>query len=182
MKKKVTKKLSGTIKMKDTMGMITDGGSSARVHSPLGEMGEKLVNTYGKEKDGQKKMADEYLNKELRLGDKWYLINSAWFQKWKAFVGLDSSLSARDRSSLGPLDKICNSSLLTTNGQSLREDLTEGNDYFTICEELWSYLVKIYSISSPKVRLTLYLLLLATILYGVCIVVVVAERMLLSAS
>lgn len=139
--------------MKDTMGMITDGGSSAatatRVHSPLGALGEKLANTYGKDKDGQRKMADEYLNKQLQVGDKWYLINSAWFLKWKTYIGLETSLSARDRT--GSPDKICNSSLLTPNGQSLLPGLTEENDYFTICEELWWYLVKVYSITSQKV-------------------------------
>ena len=140
--------------MKDTMGMLTDaGGSSARVHSPLGDLGEKMVAKYGKEKEGQKKAANEYMDKDLKVGDKWYLISSAWFQKWKAFVGLDSNLSARERANMGPLDKINNSSLLVPNSSALRDDLTEENDYFTVCEELWSYLVKIYSISSPNVGL-----------------------------
>ncbi len=46
--------------------------------------------------------------------------------------------------------QINNNSLLN-NQMRLKENLTEEIDYFIVPEELWTYLVQIYTISRPEV-------------------------------
>ena len=47
--------------------------------------------TYGASLEGQRKMAMEYEGKPLKLGDKWYLINSDWYTRWLKYIGLDAT-------------------------------------------------------------------------------------------
>ena len=103
-------------------------------------------------RDDQKQKATELMNKELKLGQKWYLINSDWFTRWANFVNFNND---NDYTSnfLSP-DKINNKTLLNITeqqGYHLKKELTEEIDYYTVCEELWTYLVHIYSINSSEV-------------------------------
>ncbi len=50
-------------------------------------------------------------------------------------------------------DKINNKTLIDSISKQLRTDLSEEMDYFTIPEELWDYLKKIYSITQEEVVL-----------------------------
>ena len=104
-------------------------------------------------REEQKNKALKWINKELKLGDKWYLINSDWYTRWANFVGLelnndDSQKSNSLTNFLSP-DRINNKTLLNTDNQL--KQLTEEVDYYTICEELWNYLVKIYGITQQEV-------------------------------
>lgn len=110
--------------------------------------------------DEQKRMAIEFKNKELKLGDKWYLINSDWFTKWTSYIGLELDefnnlmpKSDGENTTLKP-DKINNKSLLTMNPVTkklfLKDNILEDTDYYTVPEELWNYLVKIYGLSRSE--------------------------------
>lgn len=109
-------------------------------------------------REEQKNKALRWINKELKLGDKWYLINSDWYTRWANFVDVqlnndNDSLKIHKSNSitnfLSP-DKINNKTLLD-NENHLKQDLTEEVDYYTICEELWNYLVNIYGITQKEV-------------------------------
>jgi hypothetical protein len=105
-------------------------------------------------REKQREFALSTLNRELNLGDKWYLLNKDWFQRWSAYIGLESS----EKVSEIPPEKISNRRLLETDAKSigspagkrvrLREDILENADYVTVPQELWNYLVNIYSLES----------------------------------
>lgn len=110
--------------------------------------------------EDQKLKASKWLHKDLKVGDKWYLINSDWYTRWANHVGIqlpndNASLHTSNQgqtakqSSYSP-DKINNKTLLNSDNQ-LKTQLTEEVDYYMICEELWNYLVSVYSTTSPEV-------------------------------
>ena len=120
--------------------------------------------TMTESRDDQKLKAIKLMNKKLKSGDKWYLINSDWFTRWANFVGyqlnndnetiMTSKSNSKEGSSLSNFlspDKINNKTLLINGTEHLKQQLTEEVDYYTVCEELWNYLVQIYSINSPEV-------------------------------
>jgi hypothetical protein len=118
--------------------------------------------TMTESRDDQKLKAIKLMNKKLKLGDKWYLINSDWFTRWANFVGYqlnnDNETIMTSNSKVGSSlsnflspDKINNKTLLINGTEQLKQQLTEEVDYYTVCEELWNYLVQIYSINSPEV-------------------------------
>ena len=114
-------------------------------------------------RDDQKLKAIELMVKEFKLGDKWYLINSDWLKNWANFVGYEiDKYSIRNKlnttSSKSDLPcKINNKQLVNKLKQEiyneihLKPGLSE-DEYYYICEELWNYLVEIYSINSPEVN------------------------------
>ncbi len=119
-------------------------------------------------RDDQKLKAIKLMNKKLKLGDKWYLINSDWFTRWANFVGYqlnndnETLMTGNSNGKLGSSlsnflspDKINNKTLLINGTENLKQQLTEEVDYYTVCEELWSYLVQIYSTNSPQVIITI---------------------------
>ena len=128
--------------MKDTTGMTEHAFNKtpSELKSSLNN-----IDKYGVSKDDQLKMANEYRDKPLKVGDKWYLINAEWFNKWAKFIGLDS------KGSLTRPDAIDNKCLFKPESTVLKEGIQEDIDYFTIPEELWDYLVKIYSVAQPEV-------------------------------
>ena len=129
--------------MKDT----TTGMTDTAFNKTPSELKSSLnnIDKYGFSKEDQLKMANEYRNKPLSVGDKWYLINADWFNKWAKYIGLDS------KGSLTIPDAIDNKCLFKPESKVLKEGIQEEIDYYTIPEELWDYLVKIYSIAQPEV-------------------------------
>ena len=133
---------------------------------------QQNIITTTESRDDQKLKAIKLMNKELKLGDKWYLINSDWFTRWANFVGYQINndndtvmTNQSNKTSISSLsnflspDKINNKTLLTNSTDNtnqhqlhLKQQLTEEVDYYTVCEELWNYLVQIYSINSPEVN------------------------------
>ena len=97
----------------------------------------------------QRHMAQKYANKPLRLGDKWYLVNADWYCRWCSFIGFDrasATLGATTSSSLSP-GSIDNHALVERdNKRQLRDSVAEEIDYFTVCEELWSYWTRAYKL------------------------------------
>ena len=118
-------------------------------------------NIYGTSKLDQKRAYDDLKGKKLRVGDKWYLINSDWFTKWLNYLNvpnndsLQSPSLTNSSSSCPAPDKINNKSLISfnpiTSKSFLKESLNEELDYHTVCEELWKYLVNIYGIARQEV-------------------------------
>lgn len=106
--------------------------------------------------DDQKSKGLQYLNKELKLGDKWYLINNEWFQKWLDYVGIKKDITYTPIEPIASQlpSKINNQSLLSldedTKTYILKENLQEDTDYVTIPQELWDYLTQIYLLDSEN--------------------------------
>jgi hypothetical protein len=98
--------------------------------------------------EDQRNKAQLYLNKNLQLGDKWYLINADWFNKWLIYIGMDKEKP--DFYSNQPPGIIDNSSLLMPDRVHLKAMLSEELDYFTISEELWNYLSTLYQITQEE--------------------------------
>ena len=100
-------------------------------------------------KADQLKMVNENIDKPLALNDKWYLVNSDWFTRWFKYIGY----KVEETSNISP-DKINNKSLLLYNERtkrnSLREDILEEVDYYTVSHELWTYLVSCYGLSNAE--------------------------------
>ena len=104
----------------------------------------------------QKSTGLKYLDKDLKQGDKWYLINFDWFKKWLDYVGIkkDTIYSSIEPNSSEPPGKINNQSILQldtdTNTYVLRDSLLEDTDYVTVPQELWDYLTQIYLLDSDN--------------------------------
>jgi len=96
----------------------------------------------------QRKKAELYLNKSLQLGDKWYLINADWFNKWLTYIGM-SKERPNFYSNQAP-GRIDNSNLLMPDKVHLKESLREEMEYFPICEELWNYLSTLYQVTQSE--------------------------------
>jgi hypothetical protein len=118
---------------------------------------------YGKSREEQKRAFEELGNTQLRLGDKWFLINSDWYTKWLNYLGVayEDSLqyksTAESEQVVPAPDKINNKSLLTFNAVtkrfSLKETIVEELDYYTVPEELWLYLSELYETTRKEVGL-----------------------------
>jgi ubiquitin carboxyl-terminal hydrolase 4/11/15 len=102
-------------------------------------------NVYDFSKEEQLKMANKYLEKQLNIDDKWYLINSDWYTRWIKYINLNSG----ELNNISP-EKINNKSLVelneSTKNYMLKKGLQEESDYFTVPIELWTYLVKCYGL------------------------------------
>ncbi|XP_068685473.1 ubiquitin carboxyl-terminal hydrolase 15-like [Montipora capricornis] len=100
----------------------------------------------------QKKELTEGIQKPLRKGDAWYLVDCRWFKQWKKFLGFDTC--SRDQFGVGdhlnhpgPID---NSSLLADDGITLKEHLIDGLDYNLLPEDTWFKLVSWYGVTSGQ--------------------------------
>jgi hypothetical protein len=91
--------------------------------------------------------------KQLKLGDKWYLISSDWYNRWASYVALDQKQKPTEI----PPDRISNKKLFEQDVKSqvkklkLKDSLIEEIDYVIVSYELWNYLVSIYGLESPEV-------------------------------
>lgn len=88
-------------------------------------------------KEGQ--LIDKLLNDfKMDQHQKWYLISTKWWHKWRAFVGLDKDVGV----SCEKPSSIDNSHLTKVDQDeiTLRKFLTEGVDYELIPEPVWNLL------------------------------------------
>ena len=99
----------------------SDKLSSLKANSVSMDSPTKTSHTQGFSKEDQLKMAREYLEKPLIVGDKWYLVNSDWFTRWLKYIGHETASSAVTSltkhaapSNISP-EKINNKSLLEFN-------------------------------------------------------------------
>lgn len=105
--------------------------------------------------ESQKQLALEYLEKRLKEGDKWYLVNGEWFKKWLSYIGIkkDHVITACEASNEPP-GKISNKSILEKDPDIdyyyLKEGLLEEADYFTVPEELWKCFTEEYTLESEN--------------------------------
>lgn len=110
-------------------------------------------------RETQLKIARTFIEKELKLGEKWYLLSKDWFSHWAAYIGLDETEKLKET----PPEKINNRKLFEIDHRSpvtgsqakklkLREGLVEDIDFVTIPKEIWSYLVDVYSVESQDVN------------------------------
>lgn len=136
-----------------TISSISESTRSHRSNS-TSKSSSVIMSKESMTREKQREFALSTLNRELKLGDKWYLLNKDWFQRWSAYIGLESS----EKVSEIPPEKISNRRLLETDSKSigspagkkvrLREDIVENADYVTVPQELWNYLVNVYSLES----------------------------------
>jgi hypothetical protein len=131
--------------MKDT----SLNSSTSTTATAIDNFKSKLTNQMTTQSiEDQRKAAELYLNKRLQLGDKWYLINADWFNKWLIYIGMD-----KDRPNFysnQPPGRIDNSNLLMPDKVHLKGTLSEDIDYFTISEELWNYLSAVYLLTQAE--------------------------------
>jgi hypothetical protein len=114
---------------------------------------KKIIRTFSRKKmktltkEEQKALAKDASDCELRLDDKWYVVDLTWYQKWLNFIGLETTESA-----FGSPGPISNASLLDSDGY-LKEGVIELSDYQLVPEKLWKVLLQTYGVVSEKVIL-----------------------------
>jgi hypothetical protein len=139
--------------MKDTQNILQ---SNENINNVI-DNNFKLTPTYAASLEGQRKIAMELNGKSLKLGDKWYLINSDWYIRWLKYIGLDATIATtptKNVLSQTPPNpgEINNRSLFVDDEKNqLKPDLQEEIDYSPVPEELWNFIKKIYPISNEKV-------------------------------
>jgi hypothetical protein len=96
-------------------------------------------------KNEQKTLAEECLKLALEINDKYYLINSHWYQKWADYIGLNKLQETSQHPGI-----INNEALLEQDG-SLKSNILLEVDYNLVHERLWNCLKNTYDIQSDKV-------------------------------
>ena len=104
----------------------------------------------------QKNFGNQHINKELEVGDKWYLISSDWFCRWASYVGIklndnDVNHHSTLNAPLPSPGKINNRTLFDETTKQLKNDIVENVDFQAIPEQLWDYLKSIFSITNEDV-------------------------------
>ncbi|XP_062606543.1 ubiquitin carboxyl-terminal hydrolase 15-like [Saccostrea cucullata] len=87
----------------------------------------------------------DFLKTELRRGDYWYLVDAAWFKKWKKYVGFDQwDLASKGDSDEypGPIDN----SPLITDDSVLKDHLIDELDYILLPKDAWNFLQQKYGV------------------------------------
>jgi hypothetical protein len=126
--------------------MRDTSASTTRLSAALSSNSQTTSIASKQTKEEQRKFYEKNKDKPLELGDKWYLINTSWFQRWLAYIGVEEP-----ETNISP-ERINNACLMKPNdNKHLRDDLLEENDYYTVSEELWKYLVNIYSTTCDEV-------------------------------
>lgn len=97
-------------------------------------------------KSEQQKLAEESKELPLALDDKYYLINSHWYDQWSYFVGLKKHFENSSQQHPGPID---NKELLESDG-SLKREIVLDIDYYLVHENLWNCLKSCYGTQSDK--------------------------------
>ncbi len=103
----------------------------------------------------QYKFSYKLLNKEMKLGEKWYLINKDWYNKWSTFINrnnfnlLEQPGVINNDSILIDLNHL-NISIFN-DFDRLKPNLVKGLDYYVVCQDLWEYLKKVYGVSKKEV-------------------------------
>ena len=111
----------------------------------------------------QYKFSYKLLNKEMKLGEKWYLINKDWYNKWTTFINRNN-FNRLEWPGVINNDYILNDSNTNSfkindsffSADQLRSSLTQYVHYFIVCEELWEYLKTVYGLSKKEVFLLIF--------------------------
>ncbi|CAF4888812.1 unnamed protein product [Rotaria sp. Silwood1] len=93
------------------------------------------------------------LQKELKVDDKYVIIDIKWLKHWKRFVGIDKS-DEEQVTEPGPIDFTTLAHPATANNSKevqLRLDAVEENDYTFIPYELYKELEQIYNRIGPEI-------------------------------
>ncbi|ORX47413.1 cysteine proteinase [Hesseltinella vesiculosa] len=92
-------------------------------------------------------------NKPLQQGDAWFLVPTAWYDRWQKFIKRVSSTNeaTRQLGSETPPGPIDTSVLLTDNGRHLLPDLLEDEDFVLVPEQAWFALDKWYGCSPEAI-------------------------------
>ena len=143
-------------------GIMTVFGNSNGVSNEQPSLAKSSITgspgkTYSATPAEQSKFVEDCRDQGLIVGDKWYLISSHWFLKWAQYTGFslnqdgeNEAMSNSVQNSIAP-GPINNESI--RDGNSLRKEILEEIDYFTIPEKVWNYLVNLYQIKSKEVSI-----------------------------
>ena len=99
----------------------------------------------------------------MKLGEKWYLINKDWYNKWTTFINRNN-FNRLEWPGVINNDYILNDSNTNSfkindsffSADQLRSSLTQYVHYFIVCEELWEYLKTVYGLSKKEVFLLIF--------------------------
>ena len=97
----------------------------------------------------QKELVKSQVNREMKEGEYWYLLDAKWWEKWKQYVNYnDADDKFKPGDSPGPID---NSQMIDPTTNTIKESS------LTICEvipkETWDYLKCIYGYSVSTINL-----------------------------
>ncbi|XP_026990168.2 E3 ubiquitin/ISG15 ligase TRIM25-like [Tachysurus fulvidraco] len=134
-------KINSSLIVKDMMKDLLDLQQS--VSATAKKMSE-LTNL-----DYQREEIKKLLNTPLQKGDTWYLVDSKWFNRWKKYVGFDSSNMASLGDQMFYPGRMDNSQLLK-DSLSIREHLLEHLDYNLLPKEVWGKLLSWYGLSEHQ--------------------------------
>lgn len=96
----------------------------------------------------QRNILENLMRKPLKVGDTWYLVDAAWFQRWKKYVKPEkSSDPIEQQESPGTID---NSALFQGDGGELKKHLIDGSDYELFPEEAWLHVVRWYGLAKNQ--------------------------------
>jgi hypothetical protein len=99
----------------------------------------------------QYKFSYKLLNKQMKLGEKWYLINKDWYNKWSTFINRNN-FNLLEQPGVINNDSILNNLFkLNDDSDKIKSNLVNGLDYYVVCQELWEYLKKVYGLSKTEV-------------------------------
>ena len=99
----------------------------------------------------QYKFSYKLLNKEMKLGEKRYLINKDWYNKWSTFINRNN-FNLLEQPGVINNDSILNNLFkLNDDSDKIKSNLVNGLDYYVVCQELWEYLKKFYGLSKTEV-------------------------------
>jgi hypothetical protein len=99
----------------------------------------------------QYKFSYKLLNKQMKLGEKWYLINKDWYNKWSTFINRNN-FNLLEQPGVINNDSILNNLFkLNDDSDKIKSNLVNGLDYYVVCQELWEYLKKFYGLSKTEV-------------------------------
>ena len=99
----------------------------------------------------QYKFSYKLLNKQMKLGEKWYLINKVWYNKWSTFINRNN-FNLLEQPGVINNDSILNNLFkLNDDSDKIKSNLVNGLDYYVVCQELWEYLKKVYGLSKTEV-------------------------------
>lgn len=99
--------------------------------------------------DYQREEIARLLKTKLQKGDTWFLVDNAWFNMWKKYVGFDSwnTFCLGDQTFYpGP---VFNSGLLT-DSLTIKEHLIEELDYILLPKEAWDKLISWYGLTEHQ--------------------------------
>ena len=94
----------------------------------------------------QRDFVRENLNAPLRKGDEWFLVDMAWFRRWKDFVGYDIGDAEHARKQSPNPGRIDLSPLLAPDGVTLITGLMPFEHYVLVPLTVWAQFLQWYGL------------------------------------